>query len=53
LQGGGVTVSFTAGGLEEIAGWVLSYGERVKVIAPADLVRLVTKKLAKTLQRYP
>jgi predicted DNA-binding transcriptional regulator YafY len=53
LQGGGVAVSFTAGGLEEIAWWVLSYGERVKVMAPPDLVRLVTEKLANALQRYP
>lgn len=53
LRGGGLAVSFTAGGLEEIAWWVLSYGERVKVIAPVALVRLVTDKLAKALQRYP
>lgn len=53
LRNGGLAVSFTAGGLEEIAWWVLSYGERVKVMAPPELVRLVTEKLTKTLRRYP
>jgi proteasome accessory factor B len=53
LPEGGLAVSFTAGGLEEIAWWVLSYGERVKVMAPPELVRLVTEKLTEALRRYP
>lgn len=49
---GSLLVTFTAGGLEEIAWWVLSWGKEVKVIAPPELVELIKEQLTKTLQHY-
>jgi predicted DNA-binding transcriptional regulator YafY len=52
LKDGGVEVRFTAGGLEEIAWWVMSYGEAVIVVDPPELVQLVKGHLKNALKRY-
>ncbi len=49
---GSLLVTFTAGGLEEITWWVLSWGKEVKVLGPPELVELITEQLTKTLQHY-
>jgi predicted DNA-binding transcriptional regulator YafY len=49
---GSLLVTFMAGGLEEIAWWVLSWGKEVKVIGPPELVTLIKEQLTKTLQHY-
>jgi predicted DNA-binding transcriptional regulator YafY len=49
---GSLLVNFTAGGLEEIAWWVLSWGKEVKVLGPSELVRLIKEQLTKSLQHY-
>jgi predicted DNA-binding transcriptional regulator YafY len=49
---GSLLVTFKAGGLEEIAWWVLSWGKEVKVLGPPELVKLVKNQLAQTLQHY-
>jgi predicted DNA-binding transcriptional regulator YafY len=52
LEDGGAEVRFTAGGLEEIAWWILSYGEAVVVVSPDELVQLVKTHLQNALKRY-
>ncbi len=47
---GSLSVTFTAGGLEEIAWWVLSWGKEVKVLGPPELVKLIIEQLTKSLQ---
>ena len=49
---GSLLVTFTAGGLEEIAWWVLSWGKEVKVLGPPELVTLIKEQLTKSLQHY-
>ncbi|HET6676086.1 MAG TPA: WYL domain-containing protein [Nitrospiraceae bacterium] len=49
---GSLLVTFTAGGLEEIARWVLSWGKEVKVLSPPELVQLVKEQITKSLQHY-
>jgi proteasome accessory factor B len=49
---GSLLVTLKAGGLEEIARWVLSWGKEVKVLDPLELVKLVKEQLAKSLQHY-
>jgi predicted DNA-binding transcriptional regulator YafY len=52
---GGIVVMMQIGGCDEIASWVLSWGEDAKVLAPPDLVRHVTAALnaAHTQYRSP
>lgn len=47
-----VIVTFQAGGLDEIATWVLSWGADAKVLDPPELVKDVTSKLARARIRY-
>jgi predicted DNA-binding transcriptional regulator YafY len=49
---GSLLVTLKAGGLEEIARWVLSWGKEVKVLEPLELVKLVKEQLSKSLQHY-
>lgn len=52
LRNGSVEVTFHAGGLDEIAWWVLSWGKEAKVLGPPKLVKIVTNQLSKSLKRY-
>lgn len=52
LKNGSVEVSFHAGGLDEIAYWVLSWGKEAKVLSPPKLVKIVTNQLSRSLKRY-
>lgn len=52
LKNGSVEVSFHAGGLDEIAWWVLSWGKEAKVLSPPKLVKIMTDQLSKSLKRY-
>lgn len=47
-QDGSVELRMTAGGLEEIASWVLSWGRYATVLAPKELVALVRAHLTAT-----
>jgi predicted DNA-binding transcriptional regulator YafY len=48
--GGAVTLTFRVDGLEEIAGWLLSWAGRFEIIAPKELRELVVKKLKCALE---
>jgi predicted DNA-binding transcriptional regulator YafY len=52
LKDGRVEVRFTAGGLEEISWWILSYGEGVVVVSPDELVQQVKTHLQNALKHY-
>ena len=52
LKNGAVEVMFHAGGLDEIAWWVLSWGKEAKVLSPPKLVKIMTDQLSKSLKRY-
>lgn len=52
LKNGSVEVSFHAGGLDEIAYWVLSWGKEAKVLSPPKLVKIMTDQLSKSLKHY-
>jgi len=52
LNSGAVEVSFYAGGLDEIAWWVLSWGKEAKVLSPPTLLEIVTAQLSKSLRQY-
>ena len=52
LKNGAVEVMFHAGGLDEIAWWVLSWGKEAKVLSPPKLVKIMTYQLSKSLKRY-
>lgn len=52
LKSGSVEVTFLAGGLDEIAWWVLSWGKEAKVLSPPKLVKIVTDQLSKSLTHY-
>jgi predicted DNA-binding transcriptional regulator YafY len=49
---GSVEVTMHAGGLDEIAWWVLSWGKEAKVLSPPKLVRIIKDCLIKALNRY-
>ncbi|HWP57330.1 MAG TPA: transcriptional regulator [Candidatus Acidoferrales bacterium] len=50
--GGDVIVSMRAGGLDEIASWVLSWGENATALEPPALVETVLRKLSSALAQY-
>ena len=50
--GGGVTLMFRVDGLEEIAGWLLSWAGRFKIVKPDALWELVKKRLHQTLEMH-
>ena len=52
LTGGSVEVTLNAGGLDEIAWWVLSWGKEAKVLSPPELVKIMTEQLSKSLKQY-
>jgi predicted DNA-binding transcriptional regulator YafY len=52
LKNGSVEIRFHAGGLDEIAWWVLSWGKEAKVLGPPELVKIMTDQLSKSLKRY-
>ena len=52
LKNGSVEVSFRAGGLDEIAWWVPSWGKEAKALSPPKLVKIMTDQLSKSLKRY-
>lgn len=52
IKNGRVEVRFSAGGLEEIAWWILSYGEGLVVVSPDALIKLVKTHLQNALKRY-
>jgi len=52
LKNGSVEVTFHAGGLDEIAWWVLSWGKEAKVLSPPKLVKIMIEQLSKSLKHY-
>lgn len=53
IDGDDVIVTMRAGGLDEIASWVLSWGENATALEPPALVETVLRKLSSALARYP
>src|SRR5262245_15519256 len=53
IDGGDVIVTMQAGGLDEIASWVLSWGEDATALEPPALVETVIRKLSSALAQYP
>jgi proteasome accessory factor B len=53
LKNGSVEVTFHAGGIDEIAWWVLSWGKEAKVLSPPRLVKIMASQLSKSLKHYP
>lgn len=49
---GSVIATFTAGGMDELASWVLSWGREARVLEPQVLVEAVILHLARALDRY-
>jgi len=52
LPGGGVRLSMTVGSLLPVTSWVLEWGQRAKVVGPAELVARVEAELRAALDRY-
>jgi proteasome accessory factor B len=52
LKNGSVEVTFHAGGLDEIAWWVLGWGKEAKVLSPPKLVKIMIDQLSKSLKHY-
>jgi len=53
LRGGGVELRLTVAGIVEIRPWVLSWGDAVEVLAPAELRRAVATAVGAAAARYP
>ena len=49
---GCIELRFTARGVEEVARWVMSFGENVRVISPPELVDSVAARLRAAAARY-
>ena len=49
---GSVIASFTVGGTDELASWILSWGSAARVLEPQVLVEAVTSHLARAVERY-
>lgn len=49
---GSVIATITAGGMDELASWVLSWGPAARVLEPQALVEAVKAHLAHALERY-
>ena len=49
---GSVTMTFRVDGLNEIVRWILGWGNRAKVIKPAELRILVLAQLQKSIEAY-
>jgi len=52
LKDGSVILTFTAGGMDELASWVLSWGQEAKVLEPQILLEAVKAHLTRALHRY-
>lgn len=52
LRGGGVELHFTAGGRMEILSWILSWGDQVELLEPAELRREITEKARTMAEMY-
>jgi predicted DNA-binding transcriptional regulator YafY len=52
LPGGGVRLSMTVGSLVPVASWVLEWGQRARVVEPAQLVERVKGELEGALAGY-
>ncbi len=49
---GSVIATFTAGGMDELASWVLSWGQEARVLEPQVLVEAIILHLARALECY-
>ena len=49
---GGVTLTFRVDGLEEIAGWLLSWAGRFRIVKPRELRDAVVKRIQRTLEMH-
>ena len=49
---GSVALTFRVDGLEEIAGWILSWAGRVKVVRPVELRKLVLQRLQRAVEMH-
>lgn len=49
---GSVIVTFTIGGMDELASWVLSWGQDARVLEPQALVEAVKSHLLRALRQY-
>ena len=47
-----VIITFQAGGLDEIATWILSWGANAKVLAPPELIEAVKTQLTLARNYY-
>lgn len=52
LKNGSVILTLEAGGLDELASWVLSFGQNAQVLAPRSLKEAVKGHLTAALQQY-
>lgn len=52
LPGGGVRLTMTVGNLNPVTSWVLEWGQRAKVLEPAELVERVKTELENALAAY-
>jgi len=52
LEGGGIRFSVQVDGLREITGWILGYGDQVKVLDPPELVRKIHNTFRNVLYLY-
>jgi proteasome accessory factor B len=52
LPGGAIELQFIAGGKMEILSWILSYGEHVELLEPAELRLELAGKACRLAQLY-
>jgi predicted DNA-binding transcriptional regulator YafY len=53
LPDGGLEITFRVAGLDEIKGWILSFGPECQVLEPSKLKQMVRADLQKSLGQYP
>ena len=53
LPDGGLEITFRVAGLDEIKGWVLSFGPEAVVLEPEKLKEIVRRDLSESLTEYP
>lgn len=51
-KGGSLVLTMTTGGIEEVASWVLSWGDKAKVLAPPELREMVAEELVAAARLY-
>ncbi len=52
LPDGGLEITFRVAGLDEIKGWILSFGPECQVLEPSKLGKMVRADLQKSLGQY-